>query len=153
LQKDIKHAWNAFEQKREHLYKKAEEKAEKALNKARSEAEEIVDLLREMQNNSGVKEHELIEARKMFDDLEPHLSSNEPYAPTSSETIESSNLQVGDDVKLLTLDQDGTVAEKLSEDEFLIQIGAMKVKAKGNNLQLAKQKPNEKTTQITTEKA
>ena len=153
LQKDIKHAWNAFEQKREHLYKKAEEKAEKALNKARSEAEEIVDLLREMQNNSGVKEHELIEARKMFDDLEPHLSSNESYAPTSSETIESSNLHVGDDVKLLTLDQDGTVAEKLNEDEFLIQIGAMKVKAKGNNLQLVKQKPKEKTTPITTVKA
>lgn len=153
LQKEIKHAWNSFEQKREHLYKKAEEKAEKALNKARSEAEEIVAELRNMQAGAGVKEHELIEARKMLDDVEPNLTANKQHADTPHEAPTPGEIQVGDEIKLLTLKQKGTVAEKLGKDEFMVQIGAMKVKASRDNLQVIKQKESEKPTPVTTVKA
>lgn len=152
LQKEIKQVWNTFEQQRERLYKKAEDKAEKALNKARMEAEEIVQEIRNMKTNAGMKEHEWIEAKKMLDDLSPNLSSNDNASNKEQHIRTPETIQVGDEIKLLTFNQIGTVIESLSDDTFLVQIGSMKVKAQRENLQIVKQKP-EPTTPVTTVKA
>lgn len=155
LQKDIKHAWNTFEQQRERLYKKAEEKSEKVLKKAREEAEEIVQEIRNMHANAGMKEHEWIEAKKKLEDLEPNLSNEvkENAANGENEMPDQGSINIGDEIKLTTLNQVGTVAEKMSDAEFLVQIGAVKVKAKRKNLQVVKQKQTEATTPVTTVKS
>ncbi len=64
LKNDLQKEWKQFEHKREKLYKKVEEKAETALRKAREEAEIIVEEMRNMKNETSLKEHEWIEAKK-----------------------------------------------------------------------------------------
>lgn len=145
LKKDIQKAWNDFENKRERLYEKAEDKAEKALHKAREEAEEIVAEIRTMKSEAGIKEHKWIDAKKKLDDLTPDLTTDQTVKEQKSS---SDDIHAGDEIKLLTIDQSGTVVEKLSDRMFLVQIGAMKVQAEQKNLQLVKSK--QQTQQLQT---
>ncbi|MFD2627953.1 endonuclease MutS2 [Oceanobacillus kapialis] len=142
LHQDIQKAWTQFEQKRETLYKKAEEKAEKALAKAREEAELIVDEIRKMKTETKLKEHEWIEAKKMLEDAQPRLQQKpKEQQSTSTQSQSKKEIKAGDEVKLLSLNQKGTIVEKISEKEFLVQVGIMKVKMKRQDLQpVGKQK-------------
>lgn len=135
LRTDIEKEWLALEQQKEKLYKKAEEKAEKALRKAREEAEIIVDEIRKMKTNAGLKEHEWIEARKMLDEAQPKLSKKGAKEKENRKTAEEHVLSPGDEIKLLTVNQQGVVLEKINENNYLIQVGIMKVKAKRQDLQ------------------
>ncbi|MEN1968283.1 endonuclease MutS2 [Lentibacillus sp. N15] len=145
LRDDVKQQWRQFEEKREALYKKAEAKAEKAVQQAREEAELIIEEIRSMKHGADLKEHQWIEARKMLDDAKPNLSSKAVSSQNRQENRQVKQaLQPGDDIKLLTVNQQGTVLEKVSDDEYLVQVGIMKVKVKRNDLQrLGKQKQQE----------
>lgn len=136
LKYDLKQQWSKFEKKREELYKRAEEKAEKAVQKARNEAEIIVSELKNMKNTANIKEHELIEARKKLDETKPNLSKGEQKPKHS--TNDKQVLQEGDEVRLLSLNQAGTIAKKVSKDEFQVQVGIMKVKVKQKDLEFVK---------------
>ncbi len=136
LKQDLEKQWRDLEEKRESVYRKAEEKAEKALQKAREEAETIVSELRSMKQ-SGLKEHEWIEARKMLDEAQPKLAKKR-QTTSKEEKQEHQELHPGDEVKLLTINQQGTILEKVNDKEFLVQIGIMKMKAKQKDLQFVK---------------
>ncbi|MBS3679396.1 endonuclease MutS2 [Ornithinibacillus massiliensis] len=144
LRKQMEAEWNQFETKREALYKKAEEKAEKAIRKAREEAEIIVSEIRKMKTDAKLKEHEWIEARKMLEEAQPKLSSKQDGKKESKASNEV--LSPGDEIKLLTLNQNGSVLEKISDSEYLVQVGIMKVKVKRSDLQLIG-KPKQTTYQ------
>ncbi|MFD1039572.1 endonuclease MutS2 [Virgibacillus byunsanensis] len=135
LKQDIEKEWKQFKQKREELYKKAEEKANKALQKAREEATSIVDEIRNMKTQANIKEHEWIEAKKMLDDAKPNLSSKQPREDKSSSEPET-ELHPGDEIKLLSVNQKGSILEKVTDHEYLVQVGIMKVKVKRSDLQL-----------------
>ncbi|MGP4075759.1 endonuclease MutS2 [Halobacillus sp. K22] len=137
LRNELKNKWTQFEQKREALYEKAEEKAEKAIRQAREEAEAIVGEIRNMKSQAGMKEHEWIEARKMFDEAQPELAKKkkEPKPESPKEVRE---LKSGDEVKLLTLNQNGTIVEQTGKNEYQVQVGVMKVKAKRKDLEFIK---------------
>lgn len=134
LRDETKKEWNELQQKKEKLYKKAEEKAEKALTLAREEAEMIVDEIRKMKTGAHLKEHEWIEAKKMFEEAQPKLSKKSSKK-SEQETTDKSTLRSGDEVRLVTINQQGVVLEKISDKEYLIQIGIMKMKAKRKDLQ------------------
>jgi len=134
LREEITRAYKEFQQKKENLYKKAEDKAEKALKQAREEAELIVAEIREMKNNTALKEHEWIEAKKMLEEAQPRLRK-EKAPPEKQSRREQKELAPGDDIKLLTVNQQGVILEKLNDNEYLIQVGIMKVKAKRDELQ------------------
>ncbi|HLR67147.1 endonuclease MutS2 [Virgibacillus alimentarius] len=136
LKNDLQKEWKQFEHKREKLYKKAEEKAETALRKAREEAEIIVEEMRNMKNETSLKEHEWIEAKKMLEEAKPNLASKKKKE--HDKKASSVKIQPGDDIKLLTVNQEGTVLEQISDHEFLVQVGIMKVKVKRDDLQLIK---------------
>ncbi|MFD2654550.1 endonuclease MutS2 [Gracilibacillus thailandensis] len=134
LKQDLEKQWQQFEKEREVLYKKAEEKAEKAVAKAREEAETIVSELRNMQTEAELKEHEWIEAKKLLNEARPELSKKqEKQAPTIDED-KAKALKPGDEVRLLTLDQKGTIIEQTGKNEFQVQVGIMKMKAKRKDL-------------------
>lgn len=140
LRKEIEKEWQTFEQKKAELFRKAEEKAEKALIQAREEAEIIVNEIRQMKNNTALKEHEWIEAKKMLEEAQPHLNKKSK-ATSENQNDEKGSLTPGDEIKLLTVNQQGVVLEKISDSEYLIQVGIMKVKAKRKDLQyIGKQK-------------
>ena len=140
LKEQLEKEWHNFEGQREALFKKAEEKAEKALTNAREEAELIVDEIRKMKTNAGLKEHEWIEAKKMLEEAQPNLSKKQQdkvKKPSPSNT----ELYPGDEINLLTINQKGTVLEKIDKNEYLVQVGIMKVKVKRKDLQfIGKQK-------------
>ncbi|SEO81283.1 DNA mismatch repair protein MutS2 [Amphibacillus marinus] len=138
LKADLAKQWQQFEREREALYKKAEEKAEKAVAKARQEAEDIVATIREMKHQSTLKEHEWIEARKLFDEAQPSLAKKGQVIPTSKHSNQDQTLEVGDEVKLLTINQNGTIVEQIGKHDFQVQVGMMKMKVKKKDLQLVK---------------
>ncbi|WP_042146247.1 endonuclease MutS2 [Paucisalibacillus sp. EB02] len=134
LRSQIEDEWSQFERKREGLYKKAEEKAEKALMKAREEAEIIVSEIRKMKSDAKLKEHEWIEAKKMLEEAQPQLSTKQNKQKETNTSKET--LSPGDEIKLLTINQNGTVLEKVNDKEYLVQVGIMKIKVKRSELQL-----------------
>ncbi|WP_112181559.1 endonuclease MutS2 [Paraliobacillus zengyii] len=137
LKEDLEKQWQLFDQKRESLYQKAEQKAEKALQNAREEAEQIVATIREMKHGATLKEHEWIEARKLFDEAQPNLSTKKSGKPTK-QVNSTAELEVGDEVLVATLNQNGTVIDKTGKNEYQIQVGMMKIKAKRKDLQFIK---------------
>lgn len=149
LHKELKKKWEEFEQKRDELFKRAEEKANKAIQDAKEEAELIVQELREMKGKVNWKEHEWIEARKLLDEAQVHLvEEKEEQADETDHTFE-----VGDEIKHKMLQQTGEIIEKKNENEYIIQLGMMRVTAKKNDLQyIGKAKTNveQPVTQIVT---
>ncbi|MCZ0704580.1 DNA mismatch repair protein MutS2 [Natronobacillus azotifigens] len=139
LKRDLEKQWQQFEREREALYQKAEEKAEKALQKARQEAEDIVATIRDMKGQATLKEHEWIEARKLFDEAQPDLTKKKAKNTAPEPQAKSKEtLTPGDEVKLLTLDQRGTIIEQVNKNEYQVQVGIMKMKVKRKDLQLMK---------------
>src|SRR5690625_3576131 len=136
LHQELREEWNKFEQQKEQLYKKAEEKAEKALQRAREEAELIVDDIRRMKTDAELKEHEWIEARKMLEQAQPKLTKEETQNKNEHESHSQKTLHSGDDVKVLSLNQKGMVLEKSNNNEYLVQVGIMKVNVKRSDLQI-----------------
>ncbi|GAA0429171.1 endonuclease MutS2 [Lentibacillus halophilus] len=148
LHDELKKAWKQFENQRETLYKKAEEKAEKALTNAREEAETIVNEIRNMKTEAELKDHEWIEAKKMLEEAKPDLSSK------SSQTVNKRSepnreLHPGDDVMLLSANQQGTIIEKVNAKEYYVQVGMMKIKVKRNDLQFIQKQPTVQEKPVT----
>ncbi|HLR43475.1 MAG TPA: endonuclease MutS2 [Pseudogracilibacillus sp.] len=138
VRRELQQEWETFQAEREALFKKAEEKAEKALQQAREEAQIIVDEVRQMKDQAGFKEHEWIEARKMLEEAQPHL------VETEKETVqETTELEVGDEIKHRTLQQTGEIIEKKGKNEFIIQVGMMKITAKRDDLTFVGKKKQE----------
>src|SRR5699024_4328299 len=135
LRTEIEEEWRNFDRKKEQLYKKAEEKAEKSIQDAREEAEMIIEEIRNMKTAATFKEHEWIEAKKMLEDAHPKLSKKQDDVVTDRNEQTQKELQPGDEVKVLSLNQKGTILEKISDKEYMVQIGIMKVNIKRNNLQ------------------
>src|SRR5699024_1639222 len=144
LDRELEQKWTEFEEKRNALYKKAEEKAEKALQQAREEAEIIVSEVRKMKDQTMWKEHEWIEARKLLEEAQPELVEKKQ---ASEKTEEARSLQVGDEIKHKTLQQTGEIIEKKNENEYIIQVGMMRVTANKKDLQyIGKVKSEPETT-------
>ncbi|WP_061859526.1 endonuclease MutS2 [Priestia megaterium] len=135
LHKELQSQIIEFNEKRDKLYEKAEEKAQATVKAASEEAEKIISDLRKMsqKNYALVKEHELIEARKRLEDAVPTLekSKKKPAAPKKQERT----LQAGDEVKVLSWGQKGTLVERVSNNEWQVQMGIMKMKVKEKDLE------------------
>ena len=123
-----------LEQSRDKLLEKAELDAQEVINKARSEAERIISELRElaMAEGASVKEHKLIAARKQLEEAEPKQRKKSP-AKTQHKVR---TIEPGDDVKVYSLNQKGTVVELTGNKEALVQLGIMKMKVSLDDLEL-----------------
>lgn len=141
--------WN---EKKESLEKKAKEEARKMIEEAKNEAEQVIKELREMQQNASqaVKEHELIEAKKR---LEGVLPEENPILKKQAKIRErSQNLQPGDEVKVLSFGQKGTLIEKASDHEWVVQIGMLKMKLDESDLEYVKPEKEKQMVTLTTVK-
>ena len=57
-------------------------------------------------------------------------------------------MQVGDEVKVLSFDQKGHLVEKVSETEWIVQMGILKMKIDETDLERIKAKPAQETKPI-----
>lgn len=126
-----------YEAKKEQLAEKAREKAKKIVDEARRESETVIQELRQLQKQAaaGVKEHEIIDARKR---LEGTLPENPVLKKEKQKKQRAQNLQAGDEVKVLSFGQKGTLLEKVSKDEWAVQIGVLKMKLPESDLEFVK---------------
>lgn len=139
LRKELQDKLQAYEERKEALDKKAKEKARKIVDEAKLEAEAIIAELREMRKNADqvVKEHELIEARKRLEEATP-LEDNKVLKKAAQVKARAQNLVVGDEVKVLSYGQRGTLLEKVSNTEWVVQMGILKMKISDSDLEYIK---------------
>ncbi|PKU52257.1 MULTISPECIES: endonuclease MutS2 [Lysinibacillus] len=139
LRKELQDKLQAYEERKEALDKKAKEKARKIVDEAKREAEAIIAELREMRKNADqvVKEHELIEARKRLEEATP-LEDNKVLKKAAQVKARAQNLVVGDEVKVLSYGQRGTLLEKVSNTEWVVQMGILKMKIADSDLEYIK---------------
>lgn len=125
-----------YDQMKERLELKAKEKATKIIDDAKREAEEVISDLRAMQLNVGsnVKEHELIEARKRLEGAGPVHEQKKGMKVEAGQRA----LKAGDEVQVLQYGQKGTLLEKYSAKEWIVQIGILKMNIEESGLKYLK---------------
>ena len=149
LRSDLETRLSQYEAKKESLEEKAREKAKKIVEDARREAESVISELRAMRLNAGaqVKEHELIEAKKRLEGAAPA----EPLHKKAKGKAKSlkHELQSGDEVKVISYGQKGTLIEKAADGEWLVQIGILKMRIHETDLQWVKPEKAKETVTVT----
>jgi DNA mismatch repair protein MutS2 len=142
LHKELQQQIIEFNEERDALYEKAERKAEEKVEEARQEADKIIHELRKLRkdHNAQVKEHELIDARKRLEDAIPAFEKSKKVE--KKEPAKQSFLP-GDEVKVISFDQKGHLIEKVSDNEWQVQMGIMKMKVKEKDLQYIKRPKQE----------
>ncbi|PID07230.1 MULTISPECIES: endonuclease MutS2 [unclassified Sporosarcina] len=142
LKKELHDKLQEFEEQKDRLTEVAKEKAKKIVDQAKTESEAVISDLRALRMNAGasVKEHELIEARKRLEGAAPE----EKKKKTIKAQAGPRPLQQGDEVKVLAYGQKGTLVEKVSEKEWIVQIGILKMKLPESGLQYTKPEKEKK---------
>lgn len=132
---DVESQRRQLEEEKQQIREKAKQQAQEEVNRAKQEAEAIVSELREMakEEQAGIKEHRLIEAKKGLDDAVPEWETSS----TASKRIGAANqtIRPGDDVRVLSVGQKGHVIEETGKQEFEVQIGIMKMKVRHSDLE------------------
>lgn len=142
LKRELEEKLAEFDNKKERMEEKAKEKAKKIIEDAKRESEAIISDLRAMRLNVGanVKEHELIEARKRLEGAAPAEAKKKAVKAKAAPRA----LQTGDEVKVLSYGQKGTLIDKVSDHEWIVQIGILKMKLDQSGLEFVKPEKEKK---------
>jgi DNA mismatch repair protein MutS2 len=134
LHKDMQKQMASYYERKDELAEKAKVKAATIVEKAKEEAEEIIRELRKLRLEKGaeIKEHELIEAKRRLGEAAPELNTVKKGVKAKSAKHE---FQSGDEVKVLTFDQRGHLVERVSNKEWVVQIGILKMKVKESDME------------------
>ncbi|WP_088014913.1 endonuclease MutS2 [Gottfriedia acidiceleris] len=149
--KDLQKQMMEFYEHRDELYRGAQEEAKKRVRVAQQEAEEIIKELRELKNSqlASIKDHELIEART-------RLEGAIPYAPKKAipqaAPKKQRKLREGDEVKVISFNQKGTLLDQISEGEWQVQLGIIKMKVKEKDIEYISSPKVEKERTVTSVK-
>lgn len=151
LHKDLQKQVASYYEKKEELAEKAKIKAVGIVEKAKEEAEEIIRDLRKLRIEKGaeIKEHELIDARKRLSDATPELKTVKTGSKAKAGKHE---FKPGDEVKVLTFDQKGHLLERVSNKEWQVQIGILKMKVKESDMEFINAPKPVETKHVTTVK-
>lgn len=149
LREQLDERLRTYDDKKENLEKKAKDKARKIVDNAKAEAEKIIAELREMKKNAAdlVKDHELIDVKKRLDEAAPKENKVLQKAVANRERVQ--NLQPGDEVKVLSYGQKGTLLKKAGGNEWVVQIGILKMKLPEADLQYIKPEKEQVTRTMT----
>lgn len=136
LKKELEGKLAEFEAMKEKLEEKAKERARKIVEEAKHESEAVISDLRALRLNAGinVKEHELIDARKRLEDAAPEQEKKKIVRAKEG----PKPLAIGDEVQVLSYGQKGTLLDKVSAKEWIVQIGILKMKLDESELQYVK---------------
>ncbi|RFU70704.1 endonuclease MutS2 [Peribacillus saganii] len=148
LHKDLQKQIMEYYDEKDSMIDKAAREASEIVEKAKREAEEVISELRKLalEKNAEVKEHELIEARRRIEESAPAVKKSKKAAVKA----EKREWQPGDEVKVITFGQKGHIVEKVSSDEWQVQIGIMKMKVKESDLLFIKSEKPKETKHLAT---
>lgn len=123
---------NQWEEQKVHIEQQTRAKAQKMVERAEKEIEEVLRQLECERTSSKLKEHHLIEAKTRLRKVIPEATSNVRQSPRVDI---HTKINVGDEVFVYHLNQSGFILEKRSEDEYVVQVGALKMKLKRSQLE------------------
>ncbi|TWT08967.1 endonuclease MutS2 [Planomicrobium sp. CPCC 101079] len=148
LKKELEEQLKQYENQKERLEEKAKEKARKIVEQATREAETVMSDLRKMQMEqaSTVKEHQLIDAKKR---LEAAMPENR-VLKKAAKANQSRPLKPNDEVKVISYGQKGTLIEKVSDNEWTVQIGILKMRLPESDLLYTKPEKQKETRTMAT---
>ena len=129
LLEDLQKETEQFKANKARLLEEAKERANTLIEQSKDDADKILSEIRELQlrsKQSTVKEHEMIEKKTALTDLkhEQALKKNKVLRKEKAKK----ELQVGQSVEVLSFGQRGTLVEKVSEEEWVVQMGIIKMK-------------------------
>lgn len=148
LQQQLEEERRKFAQQRDRLLARAEKEAAEAVHKARQEAEEIITELRRMamEERASWKEHKFIAAKKRLEEAMPNLKPVERDQAANKERAKE-KIEPGDEVMVTTVGQKGHVIETAGNDEFMVQIGILKMKVSARDLERIRPQKSQQTVQ------
>ncbi len=127
LYRDLKNAYSYFFDEREKEMEKARKQANQLVQQAQEEAEKVIKDIRQLQlsGQGNVKEHQLIDARTQLEDLkqEEQLKKNKVLQKAKAKK----QFKEGDEVLVETYGQRGTLLKKMSNNDWQVQIGILKM--------------------------
>lgn len=129
LLEDLQHETEQFQANKARLLEEAKERANTLIEQSQDDADKILSEIRELQlrsKHSTVKEHEMIEKKTALKDLkhEQALKKNKVLRKEKAKKA----LQVGQSVEVLSFGQRGTLVEKVNDQEWVVQMGIIKMK-------------------------
>ena len=129
LLEDLQKETEQFKANKARLLEEAKERANTLIEQSKDDADKILSEIRELQlrsKQSTVKEHEMIEKKAALTDLkhEQALKKNKVLRKEKAKKA----LQVGQSVEVLSFGQRGTLVEKVSDEEWVVQMGIIKMK-------------------------
>ena len=129
LLEDLQRETEQFQANKARLLEEAKERANTLIEQSQDDAEKILSEIRELQlrsKQSTVKEHEMIEKKTALKDLkhEQALKKNKVLRKEKAKKA----LQVGQSVEVLSFGQRGTLVEKVNDQEWVVQMGIIKMK-------------------------
>jgi DNA mismatch repair protein MutS2 len=134
LHQDLQKQLMEFYEKKDSMLEKAAEQAGEIVEEAKGEAEKVIRDLRKMrtEKHAEIKEHELIDAKRRLEQAAPELPKSTKLA---NKKVKTHTYMPGDEVKVLTFDQKGTLVERVSSNEWQVQIGILKMKVKEKDME------------------
>ncbi|TQK73802.1 DNA mismatch repair protein MutS2 [Brevibacillus sp. AG162] len=133
LRRQLEEERAQFAEEKNKRMERAEDEARIAVQLAKEEAETIIRDLREMMaEGMEIKEHRLIDAKKRLGNAVLELEKEKVKKPAKA--VRATQIKVGDEVMVTSFGQKGTVLEKVNNEEFLVQIGIMKMKVKRDDM-------------------
>lgn len=144
LKEDYDNRIKKMEEQREQIIAKAADEAQRLLAETRLEAEELIKKAR----SAGMKELERVnlELKQQFRESENRLSEARREAKPLSKAVHKvpDKLVPGDQVRIVSLNQKGTILEAVDSNEFVVQAGILKITVQKNDLEKM-EAPTERT--------
>lgn len=133
LEQKLQQALDWYNQRVQKQLDFAQERANEIIAKRRKKADQIIEQL-EKQKNAGIKENKIIEAKGELNNLE-RQANNLAHNKVLQREKRRHHVNVGDRVKVLSYGQTGTITKKLSEHEYEVQMGIIKVKVSDRDIE------------------
>lgn len=146
LELKLQQALDWYNQRVQKQLEFAQERANEVVTKSRKKADKIIEQLE--QQKGEVKQNEIIAAKGQFKQLE-RQNENLAHNRVLQREKRRHHVNVGDKVKVLSYGQTGTITKKLSEHEYEVQMGIIKVKVSDRDIEkIGSQKESRSTKQV-----
>ena len=132
LELKLEQALDWYNQRVQKQLEFAQERANEVVAKSRKKADKIIAQLEQQKGN--VKQNEIIAAKGEFNQLE-RQNENLAHNRVLQREKRRHHVNVGDQVKVLSYGQTGTITKKLAEHEYEVQMGIIKVKVSDRDIE------------------
>lgn len=148
LEKKLQDSLDWYNQRVQKQLDFAQERANEVVAKRRKKADKIIEQL-EQQQKAGVniKQNKIIDAKGEFNSLQ-RQAENLAHNKVLQREKRRHHVSVGDKVKVLSYGQTGTITKKLSEHQYEVQMGIIKVKVSDRDVEKIAQTSSKKQTKV-----